>query len=373
MKKSFSSGLSRRLVLQGVSSAITVLFMNGCASTKWMGSMPQRDTVVPEPVDGLNPTLRVIAPAGLLQDTKRVERALARFSQSGFVVQNQEALWRRYQHFAGTDDERLADLNVLATTSQPMPNILIATRGGYGAMRLLDRIDYARLCPRLITAGSLLFGYSDTTALQLALLARGGVITFSGPMLNSDFGSSTLSTFTMEGFRRLVTQSVLTVTVDLPQVTVCQEEGVLWGGNLSVLTQLVGTPWLPMIKGGILFLEDVGEALYRIERLLLQLYYAGILAQQKAILIGSITQYKPDTYAPQDYTLDAVLNALRQRLTVPILTGLPIGHVPDIISLPIGAHAQLSCTRQGYTLTVQGYPTLGKRMAAINWSAFDLK
>lgn len=367
--------MSRRVALQGMASALMMALLNGCASSRFVSipSQPGENVLSDTPGGDPGPlVLRLMAPGSPLRDPARVERALTRFTSSGFLIQNEQAIARRYQHFAGRDDERLADLNALATMPRAAtPDLIIATRGGYGTVRLLDRIDYERVCPRLQEKGTLLFGYSDITALQLALLARGGVVSFSGPMLNSDFGALAMNPMTLENFRRVLTQPSFTLTVAQTRSEPYQAEGILWGGNLTVLANLVGTPWLPHIDGGILFIEDVGEAIYRIERLLFQLYHAGILGRQKAVLVGHITDYKQDDFDPQGYTLQSALNAVRSRLSIPILTGLPIGHVAEIMSLPVGGRAKLDVSSDGYTLTVDNYPTLGKRASTLDWAAFD--
>ncbi|WP_084637394.1 LD-carboxypeptidase [Paludibacterium yongneupense] len=309
------------------------------------------------PAAATGPTLRLMALAGPLGDRGRAERGIARLERAGFRIGNRACIQRRFQRFAGSDAERLADLNALAASVAP-PDVMLATRGGYGAVRLLDEIDYDRLCPRLIEAGTVLTGYSDITAVQLALFAKGGVVSFSGPMLYGDFARETTSAFTMQWWQRVLTTPEFTVDVNTVQSESAQVEGVLWGGNLSVVAGLAGTPWMPAVDGGILFLEDVGEDVYRIERLLFQLLDAGILARQSAIVLGHFSNMKEDGYDPEGFTLETVLDNLRARLKLPIATGLPIGHVPDIVPLPIGAMARLAMREDGFALTVSGYPTL---------------
>ena len=115
----------------------------------------------------------------------------------------------------------------------------------------------------------------------------------------------------------------------------------LWGGNLSVLCSLVGTPYLPMVKGGILFLEDVGEHPYRVERMLTQLMHTGILAQQKAVVLGAFSGYKLVPGYDRGFDMPAVVTWLRAQLKVPVLTGLPFGHVPTKVLLPVGQKVRL--------------------------------
>ncbi len=312
--------------------------------------------------------LRVVATGGPLQDPSRVARALERFGQAGFAIDNAIAAERSFGRFAGTDAERLADLSSMLDPQEPMPDLLIPTRGGYGTVRLLDQIDYPALSQRMADAETVFVGYSDMTALQLALLATTGMKSFSGPMLNADFGAPRPSRFTMEWFRRVMSDTSFRLPVMTGHTEQVAVEGTLWGGNLAVLCQLIGTPYLPVIEGGILFIEDVGEELYRIERMLFQLLHSGVLARQQAVLIGRFTGAKPDYYDPEGYTETALLDVLRSRLTIPVLTGLPIGHVPDIVALPVGGHARLTGQENGYVLEVSDYPTLGHRAGLVDWS-----
>ena len=310
------------------------------------------------------PRLKLIALGGPMLDQARAERGASALAGMGFALENRACLTRRVSRFAGTDEERLADLNDLADTRTDMPDLIMATRGGFGTARLLERIDYARLCPRLKETGAILMGYSDNTAAQLALLAKGGVVTFSGPMMYGDFGATPPSDFMLGWLRRVLSEPAFDLRVDTPQTDRCDVSGMLWGGNLSMLISLTGTPWMPAVEGGILFLEDVGEDVYRVERMLLQLLQAGILERQSAIVLGQFTAYKPDGFDAEGYTLRRMLDTFRTRLSVPILTGLPVGHVPDIVPMPIGAQARLIAGDAGFTLHVSGYPVLKRFPAA---------
>ncbi len=136
-----------------------------------------------------------------------------------------------------------------------------------------------------------------------------------------------------------------------------ETSGRLWGGNLAMLNHLIGTPYWPRVEGGILFLEDIAEHPYRVERMLLQLLYAGALEGQKAVLLGDFSGYR---LAPHDngYDFDAMLAYLRSVLPVPVLTGLPFGHVKERCTLPFGGMGHLRANAEGFDLTVSDYPTL---------------
>lgn len=297
----------------------------------------------------------LIAPSGYCINQQAALRGVQRLTDAGHQVENDEVIRRRYQRFAGTDSERLADVNSLASLTSP-DTIVMPVRGGYGASRLLDRIDWQALASRQQRNPLLICGHSDFTAIQAGLLAQANVITFSGPMLAANFGAETLNTFTEQHFWLALRKAQFTVEWqgDGPQ---CDVQGTLWGGNLAMLISLIGTPWMPTIDKGILVLEDVNEHPFRVERMLLQLEYAGILNRQSAIVLGSFSGAAPNEY-DAGYSLESVYAFLRSRLSVPLITGLDFGHEQRTVTLPIGANATLKNTRQGTQLTLSGHPTL---------------
>ncbi|ECF5955256.1 muramoyltetrapeptide carboxypeptidase [Salmonella enterica subsp. salamae] len=297
----------------------------------------------------------LIAPSGYCINQQAALRGVQRLTDAGHQVENDEVIRRRYQRFAGTDAERLADVNSLTSLTSP-DTIVMPVRGGYGASRLLDRIDWQALASRQQRDPLLICGHSDFTAIQAGLLAQANVITFSGPMLAANFGAETLNTFTEQHFWLALRKAQFTVEWqgDGPQ---CDVQGTLWGGNLAMLISLIGTPWMPTIDKGILVLEDVNEHPFRVERMLLQLEYAGILNRQSAIILGSFSGAAPNEY-DAGYSLESVYAFLRSRLSVPLITGLDFGHEQRTVTLPIGANATLKNTRQGTQLTLSGHPTL---------------
>ncbi|EBJ8101561.1 muramoyltetrapeptide carboxypeptidase [Salmonella enterica] len=297
----------------------------------------------------------LIAPSGYCINQQAALRGVQRLTDAGHQVENDEVIRRRFQRFAGTNAERLADVNSLASLTSP-DTIVMPVRGGYGASRLLDRIDWQALASRQQRDPLLICGHSDFTAIQAGLLAQANVITFSGPMLAANFGAETLNTFTEQHFWLALRKAQFTVEWqgDGPQ---CDVQGTLWGGNLAMLISLIGTPWMPTIDKGILVLEDVNEHPFRVERMLLQLEYAGILNRQSAIVLGSFSGAAPNEY-DAGYSLESVYAFLRSRLSVPLITGLDFGHEQRTVTLPIGANATLKNTRQGTQLTLSGHPTL---------------
>ncbi len=274
------------------------------------------------------------APAGFATEPEAVARAVERLTAAGHRVVVDPTCATRWQRFAATDDERLAA--VMRMAADPDVELAIAVRGGYGWSRLLDRLDWAALAQ----AGKRWMGHSDFTAFQLAALAHAGMTTYAGPMAAYDFGAAAPSAYTLDHCWRLLESGRVEVdcALDGPDVAV---EGTLWGGNLALAAHLAGTPHLPAIDGGILFLEDIGEHPYRIERMLYQLAFAGVLARQRAVLLGTFNGYAPSAN-DNGYDFAAMLAHVRARFGVPILTGLPFGHVPDKLTLPVGGRCELA-------------------------------
>lgn len=274
------------------------------------------------------------APAGIVPEPAALERAVGRLEALGHPVHVDPGCLVRHDRFAGTDEARVAA--VMRMAFDPAVELAIAVRGGYGWSRLLDRLDFAALA----SARKRWLGHSDFTAFQLAAYAHAGMTTFAGPMAAFDFGAPSPSAFTLDHCWGLLGSERYEVecSLDGPDGAA---QGVLWGGNLALVAHLAGTPHLPPIEGGILFLEDVGESPYRVERMLYQLHFAGVLARQRAVLLGAFTGFE---LGPSDngYDLAAVAAHVRARLCPRLYTGLPFGHVPDKLTLPFGGRCLLS-------------------------------
>lgn len=293
-------------------------------------------------------TLTLFTPSGVVTQAAPLRRAARRLSALGFAVHVDEAALARQQRFGGSDEVRLATLHRVAAAA---PDVAMGTRGGYGLTRLLDRIDWAAIA-RSVERGTRWVGHSDLTALQLGLLAHAHGVTWAGPMACYDFGRAAEE----HGEKRIEAVDELTrdcfveaMRGELEAVGFRTEagfdgllaRGTLWGGNLCMVQSLLGTPHWPKIKGGVLFLEDVNEHPYRVERMLLQLHQAGVLDAQKAVLLGAFSDWRK---SPLDrgYTLKTVIAQLRGATRTPILTGLPFGHVPTKVCLPVGARVTLA-------------------------------
>lgn len=285
--------------------------------------------------------LTLYTPAGVLVRAAGLKLAAKRLAALGFDVTIDEAARARHQRFGGDDDTRLAALHRVARAA---PSVALATRGGYGLTRLLDRIDW-KLLARSVGQGTRWVGYSDVTALQMGLLAHTGAGSWAGPLAVDDFGRADedggLDEVTPEVFREAMSGELEAVGFRTEAGhDGLSRRGVLWGGNLTVLCSLLGTPHFPQVKGGVLFLEDVNEHPYRVERMLLQLLQAGVLGQQRAVLLGAFSAWRK---SPLDrgYDLRAAVAHVRANTRVPLLTGLPFGHVPTKLTLPVGRRVQV--------------------------------
>lgn len=301
-------------------------------------------------------TLRLIAPSGYCHNQDAAQRAVHRLQAEGHHLQNLSAIERRFQRFAGDDAQRLNDVNGLAAL-ETLPDIVLAVRGGYGASRLLDKIDYIGLQRALLNQPLALCGHSDFTAIQLALLAQIGLTTFSGPMLAGNFGAETLSEFTYSHFWQALTSP--TVKVGWPSASPDHGrwQGTLWGGNLAMICSLIGTPWMPQIEGGILVIEDVNEHPFRIERMLIQLQQSGILSRQQAIITGSFTSTSLTDY-DNGFDFSTVWQRIRDEWQIPVISDLAFGHDADTVTLPLGASSTLQIENGEAQLAFTGHPTL---------------
>lgn len=297
-------------------------------------------------------SIYIYSPSGAVRDRAAFRRGVRFLQRAGHQIEVDSAALARETRFAGSDIERLAAIGRAARSGA---DVSLISRGGYGLTRLLADLPYAAI-RKSIDQGMAWVGFSDFTALQLALLARTGRVTWAGPSLCDSFGvsgvgSEVVDEITSACFTDLLAaqgegtgwRMGLAAARGLParKAGVWARDAVLWGGNLRVLCSLLGTRDWPDIAGGVLFLEDVGEHPYRIERMLGQLLHAGVLGRQKAVLLGHFTQFQLTAH-DRGYGMPTVVRWLRSQLKVPVLTGLPFGHVPTRVCLPVGARVDLS-------------------------------
>ena len=301
----------------------------------------------------------VYSPSGAVRDRSAFKRGVARLKALGHEVEVDHSALASWQRFAGDHDTRLAAIGRAAASGA---DVALISRGGYGLTRILEQIPYKAMA-RAIERGTRFVGFSDFTVVQLALMKKAGAVTWAGPAVCEGFGATDagdaaeghggLGSANGQGgpdeimlacFDDMVSGSSEGTGWRLPAADIAALNGKdglvarqapLWGGNLAMVLSLLGTPWWPEVKGGVLFLEDVGEHPYRIERMLLQLLHAGVLARQKLIVLGQFTEYSLSVH-DKGYSLAKVVAELRSRLKVPVLTGLPFGHVPTKVLLPVG-------------------------------------
>ena len=296
------------------------------------------------------PGVAIVAPAGYLPDPAANTRAIAYFEARGCRVHNYYDHDRIHQRFGGTDEARLASL--YAAADHPEVDIVMAARGGYGLTRLLPAIDFARLS----ASGKLFVGYSDLTALHMGLYAKTGTLSYAGPFAAVDFGAAEPVAFTQDDFWTCLAGPTHTIIETAPGNPRVEASGTVWGGNLAMLVSLLGTEWFPRIDKGILFVEDIAEHPYRVERMLLQLMQAGVLGRQRALVLGDFSGYKLGAM-DNGYDFDAMLAYLRATLPIPVITGLSFGHIPRRVTIPFGAQGTLVSNEAGFRLTLGDYPT----------------
>ena len=276
----------------------------------------------------------LISPSSAVQDPHQIALARQRLRKQGFKTALDRAALAVYQRFAGTDKQRLAA--IARAAGQKLPIVMI-TRGGYGLSRLLPYIDWKTIAE----SNKRFVGLSDFTAFNLALLAQTGAVSYTGPSAIADFGGKKVDALTCALFAEMMRGELKMLSFVSEDADPVDCRGVLWGGNLSILAALAGTPYMPKVRGGILFLEDVSEHPYRIERMLAQLWQVGILQRQKAILLGRFTGYGL-VLNDNGYNLSVVIEWLRRTTKVPVLTGLPYGHIASKATLPIGQKVSLA-------------------------------
>jgi muramoyltetrapeptide carboxypeptidase len=315
----------------------------------------------------------VYSPSSRVIDKAAFKRGIKRLEFLGHELEIDADALTGHLRFAGDDATRIASISRAAASGA---DVALTSRGGYGISRILGGIDYKAVA-KSVAKGTQFVGYSDFTALQCALLAKTGATSWAGPAICADFGQAIEKDGSPDCIMEACFDDLLVgqgegagwrMPIEKPQnainkiaaqaintlnnVKLASQKGsfninkaTLWGGNLTVLTSLVGTPYLPPAatdKSGILFFEDVAEHPYRIERNLTQLLHAGVLGKQKAIIFGQFTNYTLFPQADKGYKLQSVVDWLRTVVKCPVLTGLPMGHVATKVTLPFGQKVTLA-------------------------------
>lgn len=288
-------------------------------------------------------TVGLIAPASYVDSPERLARMEETVRSMDLVPKLAPNLLHREGYLAGPDRERAASVNAMYV--DPEVRALWAVAGGWGCQRILPYLDFAAIDAH----PKLLIGSSDITALHLALAARTHCPTIHGPNTAHSWGEGPRASF-----RALVFEAGTPTALNPPNPDPLipdpwpirtlypgKARGRLLGGNLSVLTALVGTPWLPSFVGAILFLEDTNEAEYRIDRMLVQLAQAGILKRVAGVIFGQCTNCRNPVPGYTGFTVDQVIEQHLAPLGVPVFQGAQIGHIAAQISLPVGAQVEI--------------------------------
>ena len=299
-------------------------------------------------------TIGIIAPASAPPDPKAIDRAAEALERFGFKPKLAKNVRARLGFIAGTDRERATD--VMAMFADKKVKAMICIRGGYGCGRILDRLDYnvIRRHPKILS------GYSDITALHGALMKKAGLLSIHAPMVNGALADPNVPEFTKKSFFRTVMEAK-------PSDSICQgyegktvsslrrgvAEGRLVGGNLSLICASLGTPFAPSFKGKILFIEDISERPYRLDRLLTHLWNAGIFDQVVGVAVGVNADCDEPKTKVKEYQQSGA-DVVRERLStlkVPVVIGLPFGHVDLNATIPVGIRARLDANKGDLIIT----------------------
>lgn len=269
---------------------------------------------------------------------ERLAKGIGYLQKQGYPVKLGKHLYDEYGYLAGKDTDRAADLNQMFL--DPEVKAIFCTRGGYGIPRLLELVDYVsiRKNPKILV------GYSDVTALQLAIFAKSRMVTFSGPMVAVEMGRG-MSLFTETHFWNMITKTdggskLVGQSSSLKALKRGKAEGRLLGGCLSLLCSLLGTPFFPDFRNAILFIEDVGEEPYRIDRHMTQLKLAGVFNQINGIVLGQFEDCIPKTMT-RSLTLEQIIQDLTSDLNIPIVGEFPYGHIEAKYTMPLGVRVFL--------------------------------
>lgn len=288
----------------------------------------------------------LVSPSSTCADPAKIEQAVTYLERCGYRVKTSRYLNRSEHDPAHTDRYKLHDLHQMFADREV--RAIFCLRGGAGATRLLDRIDYGLIASN----PKILVGYSDITALSLAVFRKTGLVNFSGPMAATELYSP--SGYTEEHFwgvltdpgypKSLVNFSGHAINCVKPGAVT----GRLIGGNLSVLSSLVGTPYLPSFSGALLFTEDVNEPAYRIDRMLSHLFNAGLAQTCRGLMFGQFSKNPADEN--RDYRFDKIFTYYANRMHegAPVMTGLSYGHIRELMTLPVGARCRLEISPERF-------------------------
>lgn len=287
----------------------------------------------------------LISPASAPDDLSSVENGTRYLESLGYNVVTGKNVGKNVGYLAGTEEERIDDINFMFKNKEV--KAIFCLRGGYGTPRLLDKIDY-----KIIRNNPKIFvGYSDITALQMAILQKTGLVTFAGPMVSVDFHNE-IDKFTEKMFWALITSNKKIGRVAQPgnekifQLSKGQAKGRIIGGNLAVFTSLIGSPYLPQLKEKILLLEEIGEMPYRVDRMLNQLRLSKIFSQVKGVILGAFVDCNEHDPLKKTLTLGEVIGHYFQKMKIPVIYNFKHGHLKSNITVPLGIMTKINASKE---------------------------
>ena len=339
--------MQRRKFIQNIGVGGLLLPLNPNSLSNFDSLKSNPDLLIPEALQE-GDRIGIVSPASAIFESEPYEIAKESFEAMGLEVKFGKNTRNRYGHLAGTDEERAEELNEMFRDKSI--KAIIALRGGSGAARILDKLDYdaIRKNPKIF------IGYSDITALHTAIYTKTGLVTFHGPV-----AVSTWNSFSSDYLKRLLFEKEA-ITYQNPtekgdelvqtknRIRVIKDgtvNGRLVGGNLSVLTGIMGSEYFPQDwKGKILYLEDVGEKIYAVDRMMSQLYLGGVFEQISGFIFGKCTDCDPGGSGYGSLTLEEVIDHYIKPLNIPAYSGAMIGHIDDNVTIPNGLEAELNAT-----------------------------
>ena len=334
--------LTRREFLAAAASSTLV---SAAAATPLPGTTTGSVSTIFPPALRPGDTIGIVSPANATYPREPFELALETITAMGFRPKPSPLWDARHSRFAGTDTQRAAAINEMF--ADPNVHGILAMTGGSGCTRILDKLDYATIARQPKFFG----GFSDITALLNAIHCRTGLVTFHAPCAESQWNPYSLASFkqiVMRGEAAILRNPIATEALPVQRknrtrtISKGTAKGQLIGGNLTVMQTLVGTPYLPSFDGAILFIEDVGEYIYRIDRMLAHFKQAGLLNRLAGVALGQFTDCVPGDGGYASFTLDEVFADYFEALGIPVFTGAMFGHVAEKMTVPVGVMAEIN-------------------------------
>lgn len=287
----------------------------------------------------------IISPASTPDDLSKIEKGVKYLESLGYRTEIGKNVGKNRGYLAGTDDQRIEDLHYMFASKNI--KAVFCVRGGYGAPRLLDKINYSliRKHPKIFV------GYSDITVLQMAFLKKAGLVTFAGPMVAVDFARDEISKYTEEFFWDTVTYTKKRGKIVLPgeeklfSLNRSKGKGIIVGGNLALLMSLAGTQFFPDLKGKILFIEDIGEQPYRVDRMINHLKLLDSFKTLRGIILGDFSDCNETDVTKRTLTLNDVIEDYFRGLKIPVIYNFPHGHIRDMVTIPFGINVNVNASK----------------------------